>query len=229
MDFRNVAANIFPAACLLCKRAVSRPVDICLHCEQGLPRQHPRCPRCAHPVALPVTQCAFCIKKPWRFERCVCLFAYRPPIIQLISEFKYHGRLAVGRTLGMLLAQEIMIQYTRATLPEAVFAVPLHRSRLRERGFNQSLEIAQVLASCLKLKMAHALVHRTHPTHSQVGLSVHARAKNMRHAFVRGNAYTYRSLAVVDDVLTSGASAMATARCLSANTRIHLWCLARAV
>ena len=226
---RLALTKIFPAACVLCGRAVSRSVDICVSCEQKLPRNHTRCSSCAYPVPVPVARCIFCQTKAWRFERCVCLLAYRPPATQLISAFKYQEKLSVGRTLSILLAQEILQRYTPEELPEAIFPMPLHTSRLRSRGFNQSMEMARTLSAHLGIPTARSLVIKTRATPSQVGLGVSARTKNMRHSFARADSHTYRHIALVDDVLTSGASAMAVARCLPRKTRIHLWCLARAV
>jgi predicted amidophosphoribosyltransferase len=129
----------------------------------------------------------------------------------------------------MLLAREILVYYEPEELPEAIYPIPLHESRLRERGFNQSAEIVRTLSACLKIPQTGPLVHKIRATPSQVGLGSGARLKNMRSSFIAGDTCAYRSVALVDDVLTSGATAMAVARCLPRKTRLHLWCLARAV
>lgn len=222
-------SSIFPAACLLCGRAVSRLVDFCQDCEQQLPRLETCCSRCAQPMAIGDTRCGFCMAKPWRYERCICLLRYEPPVTQLVARFKYHEKLAIGRTLSVLLAQKIGSDYSAGELPDVIVPVPLHDNRLKERGFNQSLEIARVLAAYLGMALEPGLIVRTRPTLSQVGLSSNERELNVKGAFSYRGVKHFERIAVVDDVLTSGASTIALSRALPVGTRLHLWCLARAV
>lgn len=230
--YHNLAqglAKLFPAVCLICRRTVWSSIDICANCQKNLPQYNTFCLSCAHPLPIQQTRCVFCTTRAWRFERCVCLLSYRSPATELISAFKYRGHLAIGRSLGILLAQKILSTYKYEELPEVMLAMPLHASKLSERGFNQSVEITRTLSSYLPIKTTPNLVRRIRKTQSQVALSSSARLKNTHGAFALHHPCTYSSIALVDDVLTSGASAMALARCLPRTTRLHLWCLARAV
>lgn len=192
-----------------------------------MPRNQPSCPRCAQALVTPNAPCLFCQKSPWRIKYCLSPFIYQKPIIQLVADFKYREKLAVGRSLSLLLAQHIMARYSINQLPEIIMPMPLHNSKLRERGFNQSLEIARTLSIALKIPIKTNLSKRLHPTESQVGKNISARNSNVYRAFSYQATHPYKSIAIVDDVLTTGASARSLANAMPKNIQLHLWCLAR--
>ena len=147
---------------------------------------------------------------------------------RLIQNLKYHDRLELSRVLGGYLAGHL--QCLNDAPPDVIVPVPLHASRLRERGYNQSLEIARFVAQALALPVNWKDAQRTRPTMPQTELSREQRRKNVRGAFMTGDAFTGRRVAIVDDVMTSGHTANALAESLlrSGAMEVRVWVVARA-
>lgn len=224
-------AWLFPGQCLLCAARLPTGTDLCEPCRQALPALGPACPRCAIPLAGGVGQaCGACQRKPPPFDAVTAAFRYASPLDQLVQGLKYRRQLSLARVLGELLAARLR-QHSPA-LPEMIVPVPLHKSRLRQRGYNQSLELARVVARVLAIPLAaHEAVVRQHPTVTQTRLSPTARARNVRNAFQARADFTGRRVAVIDDVLTSGHTASALARCLkhAGAADVQVWVVARAI
>jgi ComF family protein len=142
-----------------------------------------------------------------------------------VQRFKYAGDLAIGRWLGRQLAERA----AREAPPELLVAPPLTKARLRERGFNQALELAKVAGSRLGLRCSLHAVRRRHEAVPQAGLSRGARLANLRDAFECREPVRGLDVAVVDDVLTTGATAEAMARALhrAGAARVRVWAVAR--
>lgn len=152
-------------------------------------------------------------------------FSYRFPLDRLVQRFKFGGDLAVGRWLGLRLADRVRAE----PLPDLLLPPPLSESRLRARGFNQALELAKVVGSELGVAVAYRGVTRSRDTSPQPGLSRGARQENLRDAFRCRLDLGGRPVAIVDDVLTTGATAGAFARVLrAAGARsVVVWVVAR--
>jgi len=153
-------------------------------------------------------------------------FVYARPLDRLLPRFKFHGDLAAGRLLSQLMG-EACATWPR---PDALVAVPLHRSRLRQRGYDQALELARPLARMLRLPLRHDLLHRRHPTAAQSDLGAVARRRNVRNAFVADTAHALPAhVVLVDDVMTTGATLHAAANALrrAGVARIDAWVCAR--
>ncbi len=152
---------------------------------------------------------------------------YTSPIDHLIQALKYGRQLSCARILGEYLAAHIG---DIATKPDVVVPVPLHRARLRERGFNQSLELARPLAKRLGIPLIIDGARRTRPTVPQTGLRLKERQKNVRGAFAVMQDFTDKRIAIVDDVMTSGATVEALARALrkAGAGAVEVWVVARA-
>ena len=153
--------------------------------------------------------------------------AYQAPMVQLIRRFKYNADPACGEALAELLS--LGLARRAEPLPQALIAVPLHHNRLRQRGFNPAHSLARRLARRLDMPLVSKGLWRQRDTPSQVGLSAIERQRNMRKAFV-AQPLAYRSLALVDDVLTTGSTASATAQALAAAgvEEVRVWTVARA-
>lgn len=177
-------------------------------------------------MARPET-CGPCLLKPPAYDHAIASLTYAPPIDRLIGQLKYHQRLSTCRSFAQLLEKQI----TRfeSPLPDALVAVPLHQQRLRQRGFNQSLEIARPLARLVNRPLVTDLVKRHKATTPQTGLSGVARRKNLRGAFSVTRPVAYRHLALVDDVMTTGSTAQELALTLkkAGATRVDIWVVAR--
>ena len=152
------------------------------------------------------------------------LFRYRPPVDRLIQSLKFEGRLARARLLGDLLAAAMGPDPQRLLLP-----VPLHPARLRDRGFNQSLELARRVARAGGGRLLPDLAQRIRATPSQTGLDARARRGNLRGAF-RVPGRLSGQITLIDDVMTTGATVDALARALrhAGAERVQVWVVARA-
>ncbi len=216
--------RLFSQPCLLCGvRALGRP--LCPGCLRDLPRlAAPRCPTCARPTPGGET-CGACLKRPPAFERCRAALAYAPPADILVQRLKYGGELALAGFLAKLLLPEIDYE----DLPDAVLPMPLHPRRLAERGFNQAVEIGRRLSQRLGIPLLLADCRRTRDTPAQVGLDHAARQRNLRGAFACGQTLRGRHIALLDDVMTSGASlnALAQAARQAGAARVEAWVVAR--
>ena len=197
----------------------------------------PRCCLCHFPGAsLDLDLCAFChADLPWLDEpsTAVVPLRFESPADDLIRQLKYHGVIANARVLGVLLAQAV--DERAAPLPRLLVPVPLHGSRLRERGFNQAAAIARYAGRMLGILCAPRAVRRVRDTPSQTSLNVEERQRNVRGAFAIACARARRRLlaaghvAIVDDVVTTG-STVAELKCvlLAAGVRqVDVWAVAR--
>jgi len=155
-------------------------------------------------------------------------FVYEPPVDALIHGAKYHQRLGDARSLGVLLAEYVAA--VGGELPPLIVPVPLHRQRLRERGYNQALEIARPLARSLGLRLDPGCCIRTRPTSPQAGLGGRARRRNIAGAFTVVRVPQAAHVAIVDDVMTTGGTVaeMAAALTGSGIGRVDVWVCARA-
>lgn len=214
---------LLPASCLLCGGDGARPV-LCPGCQGDLPLlPSAHCPRCAEPTPYG-EHCGRCLHAPLHFDRAFALFLYDFPLDRLIHALKYGHRLGVAAWFGAGLAEAIA--------PAAGFLVvpmPLHPQRLKERGFNQAGEIARPLARRLGLSCASEALLRTRDTAAQASLPLAKRTGNVRGAFECRQDFSGRSILLVDDVMTTGATVAEASRALlrAGAAAVHVWVLAR--
>lgn len=224
----DIGANftrLLPAQpCLLCGTNSHNGL-CCASCDADLPRladQH--CPVCALP-ALAGSICGRCLKQPPLFDHTVAAFSYKFPLDKLIQALKYRERLILVNFLADALARRISAK------PDCIVAMPLHPARLRERGFNQSLLLARQISRRQDIPLLANTCERIRNTPPQSSLPWKERDKNMRQAFackpgadVRG-----KHVAIVDDVMTTGASIGELARVLkqAGANEVSAWVVAR--
>jgi len=218
-------AQLSGAACPLCRV----PGDgLCARCLDTLPRNDRSCNVCALPLppgAPPETLCAECQLHRPSFDQVLAPLLYARPVDELIAGFKYHHRLPEGRILSDLLLQAAA---DRPNHPDLLLPVPIQAGRLRERGFNQAAEIARHLARGLGLRWSTTLLARVRDTGPQRGLARRQRRSNLRGAFTSlGDPPPH--VALVDDVMTTGATAEELSRVLrrAGAGRIEVWAIAR--
>lgn len=210
----GLGAALLAPACVLCRREATA-ARLCQDCLALLVPNGSACARCAEPLPLPTPLCGKCSQRPPAFDAAWAGFQYLAPLDQLVQRLKFDDALAVGRALlphwlGALRAQRAL---NGDALPAALVPVPLHRSRLRQRGYNQALELARDLGRELAIPVLDALT-RARATAPMPGLDWAARRRNVRDAFAVSAANLPAHVALVDDVMTSGATAGEAARVL---------------
>jgi ComF family protein len=217
------AGALLPQVCALCGEPGHAVV--CPPCTAALPQCGAHCPVCALPGA-PETPCGACQRQPQAYDRTVAPFQYSYPVDRLIQALKYRGRLALAPFFAAAIGHGIAAAGVDVVLP-----VPLSPGRLRERGFNQALEIARVIARQRSLHLDRRLLTRRRETGAQAALSIDERRENVRGAFHAGADLRGLRVAVVDDVMTTGATLAEIARVLkeSGAARVENWVVARAV
>lgn len=199
---------------------------MCGGCHADLPWQDQAhaCPRCGLPAPVGAV-CGACLKHPPQFDATLAVLHYRFPADAMLRRYKYHGLLAVADLLGGLLAARA----ADIPRPDLLVPMPLYRQRLHERGFNQAAEIARVAAGKLGLALDLQACQRTRPTPPQAGLKLRERVKNMRGAFACNSSLQGKHVALVDDIMTSGASLNELARTVkdAGAARVECWVVAR--
>ena len=217
--------------CLLCDEPADAQIPICTACETDLPWLGDQCLTCALPLAADLI-CGGCLQEPPAFEQVAVPWTYGFPVDTLITRFKHNAKWPLGHLLADVLGEFLQHRFEEdLPRPDALLPVPLAPKRLRQRGFNQAAMLAQWLGKSLDLPCEEHSLLRVQDTDAQQALNAKARKHNLRHAFalspdahVKG-----RHLALVDDVLTTGATAQALARLLmdAGAARVDVYCLAR--
>ncbi|KFN46327.1 ComF family protein, partial [Arenimonas metalli] len=147
---RWLGRALLPLRCLVCGLPGADGQDLCAACRGDLPWNHPACPTCALPLpAGPGFRCGRCLRRPPPLDATVAALAYRFPLDRLLPRFKFHGDLAAGRLLAELMATGLARGLAGAPRPGALVPVPLHPARLRQRGYDQALELARPVAAAL--------------------------------------------------------------------------------
>jgi ComF family protein len=219
---------VLPLRCLLCGAAGADGIDLCADCAAELPRNRRCCMRCALPLATPAQLCGECQRRTPPWDAAWAPFRYGWPLDRLESRYKFGADLAAGRVLSTLWRREPC----PIELPQLLLTVPLHLGRLRERGYNQALELARPLARGLDVPLRHDMLQRVRRTEAQTELDALSRRRNVRGAFFasRAGIALPAHVAILDDVMTTGATLAECARVLkrSGASRVDVWALARA-
>lgn len=209
-------------SCLLCGALSSHGI-CCAACTADLPHWvFAHCPICALPT-LNGEVCGHCLKKRPHFDRTVAVFTYDFPLDKLIHAMKFGERLELVNFLADSLSARI-----RDT-PDFIVAMPLHPARLQTRGFNQSQLLAKRLSRNLCVPLLVPACRRTRDTAPQSTLEWQDRQKNVRQAFACDAPLTQQKIAMVDDVMTTGASMSELAHTLkqAGAGEVSAWVIAR--
>jgi ComF family protein len=220
---RRLADLLFGGSCYLCRGAADGL--LCAACDADLPRLGAAlCPRCAlqsEGGAL----CGRCLAHPPQFDATLAALAYRFPADVLVQALKFRSELALAPLLARLLLERV----ARPEPVQFVVPVPLARERLAERGCNQALEIARHVARATGARLAPELCERVRDTRAQADLPMDERARNVRGAFRCNGLVAGATVAVLDDVMTTGATLDAVARAFkqAGAARVVNWVVAR--
>lgn len=219
---RSAVDAAMPQRCLLCGGA-SGTASVCDACGDELPRLPPTsCPQCALPS--PGGLCGRCLRRSPAFDASRALLAYAFPTDRLIQALKYRGRLGLAGYFSRLI-----VDAWPPPAVDCVVAVPMHARGLRERGFNQAMELARPLARAWALPLLTDALHRVGDGPPQASLAGRVRRRNVYGAFVCDEPLAGRAVLVVDDVMTTGATLDAIARCVrrAGATRVENLVVAR--
>ncbi len=211
-----IADLLCPERCAACPTLVDPRMLFCSICRAAIHRLGPpECSRCGSPGST-TDACSVCRAPAFPIRSSRAWAAYRDeeaasPVARAIATFKYGGAVRLGRRL----ARAILARVPDPTV-SLIVPIPLHPRRLRHRGFNQSAVLARHLAHGLAAEVALTAVTRIRDTPSQVGLRSKERDANVAHAFAVPHATRVRgrTILVVDDVWTSGATARAVSTAL---------------
>lgn len=240
---RALTGWLFPRTCSLCGEA-GTPVDPCRDCSRSFEPLVLRavCPRCATPIGTEPARttttpsecasrlCGTCVNDPSPFHRVIAPWIFAPPLSGLVHRMKYSRDLAAAAALGRMLTRELAAR-SGYPAPDAVIGMPLSRRRLLARGFNHAEELATIIRRELRLRRARnaRIVRRHTPPQARASNAAERRA-NVAGAFtVLRWPSNVRRIAIVDDVLTTGATASALSEVLRDQgvEWIEVWCCAR--
>jgi len=197
----------------------------CDDCRREFPRIASPCERCGLPL-----RCDPCpaLAPDWHIVRVRAPFVYGPPLARYIQELKYGRKRHLARPLGRLVANELE---TAGFDIDALAAVPLHSRRLRARTFDQAAEIAAAIARAVGRPLCGSRIRRTLDTRPQTELDRRERMRGPLRAFRVDGSMAGMRIAIVDDVITTGATVNALGSALKAAGAIHVeaWAVARSV
>lgn len=227
---------IFKQNCLLCNAnedALQTNIHpVCRSCLNDLP-WHPKtsCPQCGLASdGVDLTVCGKCISAPPDFDATHAVFLYQFPIDVMMQRYKYANSLNIGDTFGQFLSDKLLPEDHSKRI-DLIIPMPMHPQRLKERGFNQAIEIAKALNKDLTrnkiLDYKTAIRQKLAPP--QASLPLKERVKNIKGAFKIEADLTGKTIAIVDDVMTSGASLNELAKTLkkAGAARVECWVVAR--
>ena len=218
-------AWLFALRCMVCGEPGAHGRDLCIACHADLPWQGPACLRCALPIPQPGT-CGHCLQSPPPLGEVHAVFGYAFPLDRLLPRLKFHRDFAAGRVLAQCMGERLAL----LPRPDAMIPIPLHRARLRSRGYDQALELARPLAGAMQLPLLADVLWRRRMTTAQSRLDADARQRNLRDAFhVAADIRMPAHVVLVDDVMTTGATLHAAARVLLrvGVQRVDAWVCAR--
>jgi ComF family protein len=219
----NLLQTLTHKQCVLCLTQSNKYLcDACFHSLPRLPREH--CPSCLLPIT-PARVCGTCLRKPPAWTQAKAALRYTYPIDAMIQALKYRPDL----TLAPVMADLLLTELWHESLPDYVIPVPIHPIRLQERGFNQALEISRHVCKKTGSILLSNVCSRTRETRSQTELSWRERHKNVQRTFACTMNFSGKHVAILDDVMTSGATLNELAKVVHRRgaSKISIWVVAR--
>lgn len=211
--------------CALCRCLHDGPYAVCSFCEAMLPRLGPACTHCATPLANTKQRlCSPCSKKKPALDQVFATYRFEEPLRTLLHDFKYRESLHLTQFLTSIMSNNS----NQITQTECLIPVPSHKKRLKQRGFNHAVLLAQHLAKTIQRPCLTSHIQKIIDTPSQAKLDAPERRRNLQQAF-RIKPVPYQHVTLVDDLITTGSTANELAAALKAEgvTRVDLWCIAK--
>ena len=232
MTVRTFAASILaqtidPNLCPGCAHQLNSSQTFCPRCLERLARVANACRLCGLENQGEGEICAACLYDPPRWQRLIAPLQYRSLARELLLQLKFGESLYHANNL----VSTVIKSFVTTRPPEVLLPVPLHHNRFIDRGFNQALEIAQVLSAQLDIPLDTQSLQRIRDTEAQAGLTANQREKNILKAFVCNNDADYQRVAVVDDIVTTGSTANEITKTLhrAGIETVEIWGLARVI
>lgn len=221
---------LLPATCVFCGHTGEAGSDLCRICRANLKPNWPCCPQCAlslPPSSPPALLCGRCLNRRPAFDNTYAPYIYDDAMRYLVTHLKFGAAYPHARLLGQLLASHVQ---HHAALPERLLPVPLHPGRYQKRGFNQALEIARTVGKTLDLPLDLETCQRRLDTPQQSRLAAKQRRSNIKNAFAVSKPPRAKHIALVDDVMTTGATLHELAKTLkkAGVEKVDVWVCARA-
>lgn len=217
-SIKSLMAKLFKQSCLLCATKVDNHLSLCKGCLASLPlAPTPCCPQCGLETNGEI--CGYCLKNKPNYDTTHALFSYAYPVDAVLQHYKYNHALYLSQTLGRLLQEKMVVIDCDILIP-----MPLHPNRIKERGFNQSLEISKVIAKHHHINLDYTSCSRVRNTPPQASLAPKERIKNMKDAFACTADLSGLHIAIIDDVMTTGASLNALSKTLKQAGAITVTC-----
>ena len=215
-----------PGLCLTCGIPISSSDYICQNCIAALPPVPNPCSCCGLPNKATGQICPSCLNQPPRWQTMIAPLIYTGWTRKIIQDLKFNEQL---HNANVLLTH--ILPYYKSNPVDVLLPVPLHKTRLLERGYNQAEEIANVLSLLLDIPVDRSSLKRVKATQAQSGLSLNKRQKNILKAFEFIPQQQYKSVALIDDIITTGSTMTETCKVLkkSGVQQIQVWSLARAL
>lgn len=207
---------VYPRRCPVCHEIVTpRGGIICRTCKAGLrPIAEPRCKKCGKELSSANAEyCYDCNTKAHHFDQGLGIFPYNPIMKESIMQFKYHGRKEYGQFYGLAMAYYGRDQIRKFD-PEVMIPVPIHKKRLKKRGFNQAEVIAKWAGKAMGIPVDTNIIFRIQETAPQKELSSKDRKRNLEKAFCIPDTLTWKRILIIDDIYTTGSTIDAMSKCL---------------
>ena len=237
-ELNSFSHSLLPSSCSFCQSPLQLSAGaLCHNCVAELPRLTTQCQRCAVPLVSD-TLCANCQQKPPTYRRCLAAFHYQTPVDNIILRFKSDPYTTEIKQLSAALAERISTTYRLAQqpCPETIIPLPLHWLKMTKRGFNQSHIISNLVADYLRrehhtaIEIRSDICRRIIKGQDQHLLSAKKRLTSINKAFIaQAQNLNGLSVAVVDDVVTTGATANSVAKALlkAGAAQVDIWSIAR--
>lgn len=215
--------------CLLCE--LPSCDCLCDPCKFNLPQIESCCKCCANILPSSASKsllCGDCLRRPKPFRQTVAALIYEPPLLQLIARYKQGQPHPLGALFADLMTQKILEFYRQQPLPDLIVTVPSTWRSLLNRGYNPAHDLAERLSNALNIPCEN-IVKRVGSAAAQKQLSRSQRLKNLNNAFHCTTHLKGKNIAIVDDIVTTCATAISVTHCLQSNDCgwVDVWCLAR--
>lgn len=218
---------LYPARCPVCHGVIRGKGNLCSGCEKKLPYiKEPICKKCGKELEKQEAEyCRDCQRFSHRFDRGAAVFAYNDVMRRSIAMFKYHNRREYAKFYAKEMAQHCR-RFLNRCEPEVIIPIPIHKKKMRQRGFNQAELVAKELGKILKIPVDTTYLIRTENTTPQKELTRQQRKANLKRAFtVKETERVYHRILLIDDIYTTGATMDAVSELLRANGAGNLFFL----